>query len=200
MRNRSSNDACAWAREEFGHASLGDPRRTARLVRMATAFAESPGGKVVEVFRRNAEQQGAYDFLANDQVLETDMLAAVTTATSRRCKKDSWVHVVVDGTSLRITDRRRSKGFGGVGSTLNGASGLKVVHAYAVSEHGVPRGILNQQWWIRERKQKRNDCDDRPLDGKETQHWVNAIGEAAITLDAVRTKPWFQIDREGDRY
>lgn len=200
MRIASTQNARAWAQEEFGHAELGDPRRTKRLVRMATSLAESPGGKIVEVFRSNADQQGAYDFLANEEVRAESLLNAVRGATAQRCANQSWVHVVVDGTSLRIVDRQRVKGFGGVGSTLNGASGLKVVHAYAVSSDGIPLGVLNQQWWIRARRQKRNDCDDRPLDDKESQHWVNAIGDAAMTLDAVRTRPWFQVDREGDRY
>jgi hypothetical protein len=135
-----------WAYEEFGHAELGDSRRTARLVRMAASLAERPGGKVLEVFRSNAEQQGAYDFLSNERIRGADLLAAVRSATTRRCAGEPWVHVVVDGTSLRLTDCRRTKGFGAVGSTNNGASGLKVVHAYAVSADGVPLGVLNQQW------------------------------------------------------
>lgn len=77
MQNESRSEARAWAREEFGHAELGDPRRTARLVRMATSLAESPGGKIVEVFRSNAEQQGAYDLLANQRVHSDALLAAV---------------------------------------------------------------------------------------------------------------------------
>jgi hypothetical protein len=74
------------------------------------------------------------------------------------------------------------------------------VHAYALSPDGVPLGVLNQQWWRRARRKKRYDCADRPLDDKESQHWVNAIGDAAMTLETMGTKPWFQIDREGDRY
>ena len=35
-----SREIREWAREEFGHAELGDPRRTDRLVRMAAALAE----------------------------------------------------------------------------------------------------------------------------------------------------------------
>ena len=91
------------------------------------------------------------------------LLDAVRHATTQRCADESWVHVVVDGTSLRIADR-------------------------------------NQQWWVRARGERRYDCADRNLDEKETQHWVNAIVDAAIALDSARTKPWFQIDREGDRY
>lgn len=192
--------AKAWAYEEFGHANLGDPRRTARLVRMATSLAERPGGKVLDVFRSNAEQQGAYDFLSNERVRSTSILEAVQIATARRCADQSWVNVIVDGTSLRLTDLRRAKGFGAVGSTRNGASGLKVVHAYAVSKDGVPIGILNQQWWARPRRKKRTDCQRRPLEDKETRHWVRSIEQAAKTLEASGSKAWFQVDREGDRY
>jgi len=67
--------------EEFGHAELGDSRRTARLVRMAASLAERPGGKVLEVFRSNAEQQGAYDFLSNERIRGADLLAAMRSAT-----------------------------------------------------------------------------------------------------------------------
>lgn len=57
----STSDTRSWAYEEFGHAKLGDPRRTARLVSMAATLAERPGGKFVELFHRNAEQHGAHD-------------------------------------------------------------------------------------------------------------------------------------------
>jgi hypothetical protein len=82
-----------WAREEYGHAELGDPRRTNRLVRMAASLAERPGGKILDVFRSNAEQQGAYDLLSNVRVTREAMLAAAETATLRRCAGEPWVHV-----------------------------------------------------------------------------------------------------------
>lgn len=189
-----------WAYEEFGHADLGDARRTARLVRMAASLAETPGGKVPEVFRSSAEQQAAYDFLSNSNVRASDLLAATSTATTRRCEQEAWVHVVIDGTSLRLTDIERTKGFGAVGSTHNGASGLKVVHAYAVSAEGVPLGLLNQQWWARQRRRKRHDCHLRPLEEKETVHWVRSIQQASSALTTAGSKAWFQLDREGDRY
>jgi hypothetical protein len=200
MNASKRHETRAWAYEELGHAELGDTRRTARVVRMLESLAAHPGGKVLDVFRSSAEQQGAYDLLSNEKVRGDDLLAAVQIATVRRCEKESWVHVVVDGTSLRLTDCDRTKGFGAVGSSRNGASGLKVIHAYAVSETGVPMGVLNQQWWARARRRKRKDCQQRPLEEKETRHWVNAIGQAATALATVQSKPWFQVDREGDRY
>jgi hypothetical protein len=59
MDGSKRREARAWAYEEFGHAELGDTRRTMRLVRMAASLAERPGGKILDVFRSSAEQQGA---------------------------------------------------------------------------------------------------------------------------------------------
>jgi hypothetical protein len=167
---------------------------------MVAALAEQPGGKVLDVFRSGAEQQAAYDFLGNSHVRQEAMLAATETATVRRCAHAPWVHVVVDGTSLKLPDWKHQKDFGAVGSTLNGARGLKVIHAYAVSADGTPVGVLNQQWWTRPSHKKRSDCQNRPLAEKETIHWVRAIGQATRALVLAGSRAWFQVDREGDRY
>jgi Transposase DNA-binding/Transposase Tn5 dimerisation domain len=200
MRSEGQQATREWAYEEFGHAELGDTRRTDRIVRMVAALAEQPGGKVLDVFRSGAERQAAYDLLANPHVRQEAMLAATEAATVRRCASAPWVHVVVDGTSLRLPDWKRKKDFGAVGSTLNGARGLKVIHAYAVSADGTPIGVLNQQWWTRIARKKRTDCQDRPLAEKETLHWVRSIGQATRALVLGGSRAWFQVDREGDRY
>ena len=49
-----------------------------------------------------AEQQGAYDVLGNENVRSAEILDAMQAATVRRCDDEPWVHVVVDGTSLRF--------------------------------------------------------------------------------------------------
>lgn len=198
MERSSRRAARDWAYEEFGHAELGDSRRTARLVRMLATIAERPAGKVVEVFRSSAERQGAYDLLSNDAVRSSALLASIQEATATRSTEHPFVHVVVDGTSLRLTDRGLAKDFGAVGSTANAARGLKLVHAYAISPRGVPVGIVDQQWWVRQPRKKRNDCQRRALQDKETVHWVRSIEQATKALDGQQA--WFQIDREGDRY
>jgi hypothetical protein len=48
-----------WAAQTFGTASLGDSRRTTRLISMAARAAEVPAGKVSQVFRTDRELQGA---------------------------------------------------------------------------------------------------------------------------------------------
>ncbi|MDP3275576.1 MAG: transposase DNA-binding-containing protein, partial [Deltaproteobacteria bacterium] len=80
MYEAARQEARDWAHEEFGHAELGDSRRTARLVRRVASLAERPGGKVLDVFRSGAEQQAAYDFLDNEKVRSADILDAMQTA------------------------------------------------------------------------------------------------------------------------
>jgi hypothetical protein len=189
-----------WAESVFGHADLGDSRRTRRLVRIATDAARRPGGKVLEVCLTSATRQGAYDFLSNAAISPEAVQDAVTTSTTMSCRGADVCFVVIDGTALTFTDWQRKKDFGAVGSTSNGARGLKVINAYALSADGTPLGLVGQKWWRREARKKRNDCQRRSVDQKETRYWLSAIRGAELLLSAVGSRAWFQIDREGDRY
>jgi Transposase DNA-binding/Transposase DDE domain len=194
------DEAREWAYAEFGHAQLGDARRTARLVQMAAGVVRRPAGKVLDVFRSSAERQGAYDFLANEGVECAAMVEALRVATLERARDYRECIVSVDGSSLKLKDWKRTKDFGSIGARDKGARGLKVVHAYAIGSDGTPLGLVDQQWWARSEKTRRDDCHKRPLEEKETRHWVNAIDNAAAAFSETDTRAWFQLDREGDRY
>jgi hypothetical protein len=184
----------------LGHASLGDSRRTRRLVRIATEAAQHPGGKVLEVCRSSATRQGAYDFLSNASVSPEAVQDAVSKATALACRGEAFCFVAINGTALTLTDWQRKKDFGAIGATNLGARGLKVINAYAISEDGTPIGLLGQKWWKREAHKKRKDCQHRTVDEKETRYWLSAIREATLSLSGSGSKAWFQLDREGDRY
>ena len=189
-----------WAEETFGHAELGDSRRTRRLVHLAAEAARHPAGKVLEVCKTGASRQGAYDFLNNQGVAPEAIQSAVTIATARACNGEPFCFVVIDGTSLTLADWRRTKDFGAVGSTSNGARGLKVMNAYAIAADGSPIGLLGQKWWRREARAKRSDCNERTVEEKETRYWRSAIQGSELCLSATGTRAWFLLDREGDRY
>jgi hypothetical protein len=195
-----NDQARDWAEEVFGHAELGDSRRTRRLVQIAAAAAARPAGRVLEVCRSSATRQGAYDFLSNRKIGPKAVQAAVTKATALECQGEEFCFVVVDGTALTLTDWKNNKDFGAIGATSLGARGLKVINSYAISATGTPIGLLGQQWWKRESHKKRNDCQHRVVEDKETKYWLNAIKSAALLLSAMGSRAWFQIDREGDRF
>jgi len=189
----------SWAREEFGWSSLGDERRTARLVAMAKGVAARPAGRVSEVFRSGAERQGAYDFLESQHVPATAVVAAVTGAGARRAAEFPFVFVPLDGTSINVTDLANAKGFGSVGSRERGARGLKAISALAVSPAGVPLGVAALQWWARGPRATRSRRA-RSVDEKETKHWFAAVDTvtASFADSAEKPRAWFQVDREGD--
>jgi len=103
---------------------------------------------------------------------------------------------------VTVVDRTAERDFGRIGSDSNGARGLKVVDAIAVDEQGTSIGLLALTWWARpaERSPEKGSRarQARPLEQKETRHWVQTVQAALAALDEQKVRGWFQIDREGD--
>lgn len=201
LHAETASSAVAWAQEEFGRTDLGDKRRTKRLVKMAAQAVQFPSGKVSEVFLVDAERQGAYDFLESPHVRGEAVIEAMALASARRCAKQPFVFVALDGSSLTLTDHNRSKDFGAVGTYSQGNRGLKVVCSLAVDPQGVPCGLTSMQWWAREQKPRR-DSAKRSLQDKEHGYWDCAITETCerLATEAPGCCAWFQLDREGDAW
>jgi len=192
-----------WAQREFGRTRLGDRRRTRRLIEIAAKVAASPAGRVSQLFATNAAREGAYRFLENEAVDAEELSRAARLATANRCFEHSFVFVPVDATSLSLPDRVDRRGLGIISTTV-GARGLHVMTAIAVERDGTPIGICGQQYWTRRDHVglQRGDYDARPVEQKETQRWLDVIAQAgsALTAEAPRTRPWFQLDRGGDAW
>lgn len=192
-----------WAEEELGAAQLGDIRRTRRLVKMAASVAERPSGKVAVVFDRMSEREGAYDFLESGDHAAS-VAESVFRATAKRTNGAARIFVPVDITSLHLKDEGEEKIFGPIGSPNNDARGLMVANAYAVSEDGVPLGLIDQRYWIRGPYatgtiQERTTANTlRPFDEKQGAYFVRAAARSIARLYEGGTTPWLVIDREGD--
>jgi hypothetical protein len=195
-------EARSWAGAEFGHADLGDERRRYRLVRMAAALGASASGTVADVFGRAPDLQAAYDFLSNEAVRADAILAATAQATARRCQGHEHAIVVVDGTTLTLRDRSRTKPLGRIGGHDLSARGLKVVDAYAVTPDGVPAGILDLKFWARplQRPKETSRYKRRRNRTTEMRYWSAAVQSATDVLatHAPNVRPWFVMDREAD--
>jgi len=194
-----------WAQEEFGHAELGDRRRTRRLVDMAAGAARQPAGTVTAVFQDSAEREGAFRLLESDRVAVDPIAEASHQATLKRCAGHEYVYVAVDSTSLNLNDHTGTKGFGRISTSDKPSLGLYVMNALAVGPDGVPLGLVAQQWWargkavIRSRRSKKGS-DRARFREKETFHWIEVLTSvAAMFLQFVSgVRPWFQLDRGGD--
>lgn len=196
----------AWAEATFGDADLGDHRRTRRLVAMAAAFADRPSGRVTEVLHDSAAREAGFRLVESAFVDPAAIAAAAHRATARRCQSERTVIVPIDQTTLTLTDRTGSKGFGRTGTTDVGQKivrrGFHVMTALVVGGTGVNHGIVGQAWINRQAKAPHalRWRDKRPVEERESGLWTRVIAESLAMLRAQSpaTIPWFQLDRGGD--
>jgi hypothetical protein len=193
-------DAEAWAEEEFGHAELGDRRRTRRLVRLTAEVAGKPAGMVTRACRSTASREGAFRLLESSDVHAESVREAVETATLRRCQPERRVFVPIDATSLTLSDESNSKELGGIGAWRKGARGVHVMTALAVTSGGTALGICGQHMWIREARSQHDERRGALGKDSETSIWVDLLLDARrrFSESAPSCQPWFQMDRGAD--
>jgi hypothetical protein len=193
------SDSTSWAEAEFGHAELGDPRRTARLVKVAAEVARRPAGTVLQACATSASREGAFRLLENDAVHPGDVRDAMVQATTRKCAKEKRVFVAIDGTSLGLTDNARSKGLGGVGAWKLGGRGVQVMTALAVEQDGSALGICGQRMWSREARSRHGRHGAKGATSENTV-WLELLREThrEFAEAAPACLPWFQMDRGAD--
>ncbi len=200
-----NESASRWAEETFGTTTLGDVRRTKRLVTMARAAAVRPSGKVSAVFDRAKDREGAYDFLESPHIKAEAVAESVFAATVARARGSrDWVYVVVDGSKLTLTDDNGAKGFGPIGSYAP-VRGLNVVSSLAVARDGVPLGLADQIFWNRAAVIEGLSHNDRiirnqkrPFEKKESSYFAVAAKNAITRLQGEALRAWVVIDRGGD--
>lgn len=200
-------DGKEWAEHEFGGANLGDSRLSRRLVEVAKAKGEDPGGSFNKVVGGNpAEMKAYYRFIDqpdNSEVTLRNILAPHRKRTIRRMMDQKVVLCVQDGTDLNFNNLEECEGLGVIGTnqTNSKSRGLHLHTTLAVATNGVPLGIL------------RADCDappeipedDKrpsyavPLEEKKLIAWVdhlNDVEEASGQMPNTRLVS--VCDREAD--
>lgn len=193
----------AWARDEFGEAMLGDVRHVRRLQAMAAGLAACPAGSVGGAFGNIREARAAYEFLEHREVDWRDIADASHRACARRCTAHWLVIVPIDGSSWSFTDHALKKELGPIGARAQGAQGVKVMTAYALSPEGIPLGVLAQSLWVRSQEPNPIAHAKRPLQEKESRWWTELQTQCEdqfVGCSSARVPQlWYQMDREADQ-
>jgi hypothetical protein len=184
-----------WAEEEFGAADLGDVRRNARLVQLASVLGAQPSASLPDATDEKASLKAAYRFFDNHYVRAEAMLESHVQSTIRRLQAVERVLAVQDTTYLDWTDHPNTNGLGPLAAPSH--QGLLAHTTLAITPERVPLGLLQQQVWAREQDVRRNqDHKQRSIDQKESQKWLNSL-EAVIA--AHKQCPATQFVSVGDR-
>jgi hypothetical protein len=189
-----------WAEEEFGEADLGDVRRNARLVQLASVLGAQPSASLPDATDDPATLKAAYRFFDNDYVRADAMLESHVRSTTRRMQAVPLVLAVQDTTYLDWTDHPATQGLGPLAAPSH--QGLLAHTTLALRQERVPLGLLAQQVWAGDKAVRRQqDHKQRPIDDKESQKWLRSL-EAVIAAhkDCPDTQFVSVGDREADVY
>ena len=112
--------AAKWARAELGDAELGDSqlgdaRRTARVVKVATALAQSPGGTLPDPISKWAELKAAYRLCNHPKITFQRLLQSHWTRTQLACAPRGSYLLIEDTTTLDYTAHKSTQGLGRIG-------------------------------------------------------------------------------------
>lgn len=190
------HEASTWAEAQFGHADLGDVRRTRRLVRFAAEVVRRPSGIVSRSCATSASREGAFRFLENSRAQPRAVSEAVFEKTARDCEGKGLVVVAVDATAISLKCSRTQKGLGPVGPPHARSRGVHAMTALALDRDGTPIGVAAQELWTRSTKCKGPTKKRRP--NSEVRNWLRVVVGVEDRLAASDTRPWFQMDRGAD--
>ena len=146
-----------------------------------------------------AATKGVYRLWSNSQVEESAIREAHYRATRDRVVGQRRILAIQDTTDLNYTGKEVAKGLGYTGNDYT--HGLLMHSVLAVSEVGLPLGLLNQQMWSRDKAHKNSLKERRKKEtvDKESQRWLEGV---RVTEE--RVPEGVEIvhiaDREGDIY
>lgn len=191
-----------WATEEFGDADLGDVRRTARLVQLASVLGAQPHASLPQAADDPATLKAAYRFFDNHALRAEALLASHVAATQRRMQTMPLVLAVQDTTTLDWTSHPATTGLGPIATASSRHQGLLAHTTLAISPDRVPLGVLQQQVWARDATTVRQqDHKTRAITEKESQKWLTSLDAVCAARAACPDTHFVSVgDREADVY
>lgn len=196
-----------WAEQEFGGAPLGDQRRTKRLIRSAEAMAAAPMASFPGAARGDRGVIKAhYRFIDqpdDSAVTIENILLPHREQTIRRMMAHKTVLCIQDGTNLDYNGVTNGIGFGQIGTNQTGAksSGLHLHSTLAVTDEGLPLGVLKAQCAAPNTipTDEIRKPSAIPIEEKKTYAWLLGMRDCeAIAANMPDTHIVQVMDREAD--
>ena len=200
-------EAETWAEKEFGGAALGDARLSQRLVKVASAKADTPGRAFCGVAQGDgAAVKGYYrliDMPEDSAVTMDNILRPHRDRTVRRMQGQHTVLCVQDGSDLDYNGLAVCTGLGEIGTNQTGAKsrGLHLHTTLAIAPSGLPLGVLHVQCLAPQPKapEDRRPAFAIPIEEKKTFPWIEHHRDmAAVAADMPPTRLIDVCDREAD--
>lgn len=192
-----------WVEAEFGNLDFGHKDLEQRLVRIATAKAQQPSAPYTECFAGNRHELKAYyRFIGSkrEEINPESILRGHRERTIGRMKKWQRVLVIQDTTDLDFSERLHCNALGDIGKNQTGvvSQGLKMHSSLAVSESGLPLGVLKTQIYASHFDAGKK-AQDRSIEEKESYRWLRTIDDLNSVAEYLPETELIAVgDRESD--
>lgn len=194
-----------WARQEFGRVELGDKRLRERLIKIAEDRWKRPNESYLAAVAGDvAAVKAYYSFMGSgsERLTPEAITATHRRRTTERAMAEKFVLLVQDTTDLNFSTRQQTSGLGFIGTNQTGveSKGLKLHSCLALTEEGLPLGVMKSHCYAAERKGKKGKVSiGRPIEEKKSFRWVEVYREGvAMAKKARQTRFLVVADREAD--
>lgn len=193
-----------WATETFEDSALGDPRRTNRLIQIASLYAKSIGASTVECCDGDTAQiEGAYRFLRNDQIAPEAIREGGFTSTARKLKSENTLLAIEDTTTISYK-HKAAKELGYTSNSTKAKTRGFQVHSILLlsAESRQTIGLIEQNWFCRDnefygKSKKKNILD---YNEKESFKWEHSSRKMTERLGEKIKDVISVCDRDADAY
>ena len=205
MNNNSS--LANWIKEEFRDISFNDNRLTKRFEKVAQGLAEKSEKNISSSFETWSEIKGCYRFFNNEKVTCSRILQPHRIRTLKRIREHKRVLFLQDTVVLSYGKRLSAAGLDFCHRNLksdNQVKGLIIHGLLAITDKGLPLGIIHQKFISRKKfKDRTSSMKEKekklPINKKESFRWIDCIGKSK-ELDTGNSEIIHVTDREGDIY
>lgn len=188
---------------EFVNPKFIDQRLKTRFFKIMDAFAAAPDKSTWSAAGSRSSAKAAYRFFSNTDVSRDELMDSVSRATVEKMDHADaeWILALQDTTSVGFGNRKAINGMGYHCSTEQ--RGMLVHSCIAVTDKGIPLGLLYQETHTRDVRRDDSETKDekrsRPIEEKESYRWLNTINETHQRVQ--EDIPVLTVcDREGDFY
>lgn len=155
--------------------ALGDKRNNVRANQIIDSLLHNPAGSLPSIFSKPSELKAAYRFFSSGQFRTEDIIAGHVEQTAQRVSHSRTVLLIQDTTDIDYSSHMKTKGLGYLEKKF--MQGIKCHTSMALSEEGLPLGILDQKLWVRSNDQygKKVNRKQKSLFEKESYRWKQCI-------------------------
>ena len=180
--NLEETESRSWCEEEWSGIDIGDKRLNERAKEIATKMSSQPTKPLNQACEDWAETKAAYRLFGNEKVTEEKIREPHQEKTKERMKNYECVLVPQDTSLLNYTSHKKTEGLGSIGTKNQKLKGLVSHNALAITEEGMPLGLLSQKIWARteaESEMTKAEKQKRPIEEKESYKWLIGLRETA---------------------